>query len=96
VIGICDIRRWYYGTNETAEFPREGSCPGYGGAQGIEAVSFCPVIRCWAKDTSVKPGFLRRFKSDAVKNAPKFMGKFVITMLPGYSGFAAFLVDQFP
>jgi hypothetical protein len=30
--------------NEITEFPREGTCSGGGAAQGIEAVSFCPVI----------------------------------------------------
>jgi hypothetical protein len=27
-------------------------CSGREAAQGIEAVSFCPVPECWAKDTS--------------------------------------------
>jgi hypothetical protein len=36
---------------ETGEFPREGICSGNEIAQGIEAVSFCPVTGWWAKDT---------------------------------------------
>jgi hypothetical protein len=60
-------------TNETAGFLPERTCSKHETAQGIEAVSFCPVTGWRAKDTSVKPGFLRRFQIGAAKNAPNFI-----------------------
>jgi hypothetical protein len=70
---------------ETGEFPREGICSGNETAQGIEAVSFCPVTGWWTKDTGNmwkslvgfpyvphKARFFAAVWAGAAKNAPKY------------------------